>query len=146
MECRKFYLADDLFGLRKSFYLLFLLNSRYDWFLFFGFPWVSMLSYFDFFLRFIPFNRLRLGLFFLDGCSFPHTCFGHLFGVYFLNTSLLRPKDLLSTTPHCCLRDFPRDFILIPGRHIGRGHILDCSFIAIGDGYRRLLLYCHYFR
>jgi hypothetical protein len=109
-----------------------------------------MLDYFNFFLRVIPLDRLRLELLslvaFLNRCPFPHACLDCLFEVYFLATSLLRPEDFLSAGAHGRLRDLPRDFIPIPGRHISRGHILDCPLIAIGSGDGRFLLHYRYFR
>lgn len=109
-----------------------------------------MLNDFNFFLGVVPLDRFRLNLLslmaFLNRCTFPHACPDHLFGVYFLGTSLLWPEDLLPTAAHSRLGDLPRDFIPIPGRDISRRHIPGCPLIAIGSGYGRFLLHHHYLR
>ena len=143
MEGYNFYLANDiLFGLGRFLNLFFLFNRRYGWLLLLDFPRVRLLNNFNFFLGLIPPNSFRLNFLsfmaFINRCPFPH--------VYFLGTSLFRPKYFLSTGPHSGLGDLPRDFIFIPRWDISRWHILDCSFIAIASGNGRFLLHHCYLR
>jgi hypothetical protein len=147
VEGCKLNFVDDLFAFGYFLHFLLLFYNGYSLLLLLDLSWHRLKS-FNFFLRFIPFNRLRFHLLpfitFLNRCPFLHDSFGLLL-IYFLHTSLLRPEHLLSAGSHGTLGDFSCDFISISRRYVCGSRILDGPLVSIGSGDGRLLLY-HYFR